>query len=202
MNDVGETYQSATERNANPYFTSEGIDELPQSKTFATREKALQNLKTWGSTRGYVFTIRRSKTKKKGERRCKVLFGCDLKEKPKSQPLPPSPSDPLNGNDIGEGGENGENGENGTVGSKRKRTSKGTGCQYSIICAQILDASAWEITYREPWTVPRTGEVIDSFKHNHPPREIEGGGGGSTKPRRERSRGEGERRGGSRFAPY
>ena len=123
--------------------TNNNNSELPPIKSYSTREEALDDVNKWALPRGYAFTIRRSQSL--GNERTKLLFGCDLKALKKvSAPM----------KEKGQG--------------LRNKSSKGTGCNYSILCVQSLNKNSWEIRYREPW-IDQSGTTIDYSCHNHPP---------------------------------
>ena len=141
---------SATTTNpAQPHSTSTSSQsELPPIKTYSTREEALADINKWGLTKGWGFTIG-SSTKKSSANgpRVKLIIACNRREAKKTAGPPK------------EGGQ--QYGHN--------KSSRGTGCKFSLICIENIVGTSWELRYRKSYLNPSTGVTTDYCKHNHKP---------------------------------
>ena len=106
-------------------------DCLPPEADYASRDALVTAINTWASTRGYAFITRKSTTKSSGKR--VVTYACDRSWKP------PTSTD---------------------IERKRKTTTRGTSCPFSVLAKESLDKTTWSLRHRP-------GK--DCSKHNHPP---------------------------------
>lgn len=102
--------------------------DLPPIDTLYTEKKdALQALNQWGLLRGYGFAIA------SGGRPSKARFGCDRR------------------------GLRVEEGEMKEFGEGRNKSSRGTGCTFSIHCIK-KGVGGWKLEYRVPWDEMKNGQ--------------------------------------------
>ena len=105
-------------------------DCLPPEYIYESREALFAAINTWAATRGYAFTTGKSTKEKSGK--WKVIYACDRSCKP------PDASKER----------------------QRKTTTRGTGCQFSVLAKQSLDTGIWSVRYRPDKCFSQ---------HNHPP---------------------------------
>lgn len=107
------------------------IDCLPPEAEYNSRDELVTAINTWAATQGYAFITRKSTTKSSGRKI--VTYACDKSWKPSSS---------INAN------------------AKRKTTTRGTGCLFSVLAKESLDKTTWSLHHRPD----------EKFlKHNHPP---------------------------------
>lgn len=105
-------------------------DCLPPEREYDSRDAVRKALNDWAASRGYAFVTGRSHTEKSG--RISVTYTCDRACQP------PSPSDVR----------------------KRQTSTRGTGCQFSVLAKQSLDKTIWAVKHR-----PDSRFAV----HNHKP---------------------------------
>lgn len=93
-------------------------DCLPPERNYESRDALFAAINAWAAPRGYAFTTGKS-SKSTSDRR-KVTYACDRFCKP------PSPSRER----------------------RRKTTTRGTGCPFSVLAVESLDKSVWSVRYR------------------------------------------------------
>lgn len=104
-------------------------DCLPPEGVFPSREVLYEAINKWALPRNYAFVVGRSR-KDPANGRCTVTYACDRGCKP------PDPSDKR----------------------KRKTSTRGTECSFSIIAKEARDSS-WQLKHRDP----------KYHQHNHEP---------------------------------
>uniref|UniRef100_A0A1Y1NIF4 MULE transposase domain-containing protein n=1 Tax=Photinus pyralis TaxID=7054 RepID=A0A1Y1NIF4_PHOPY len=104
-------------------------DCLPPEGVFPSREALYEAINKWALPRNYAFVVGRSR-KDPANGRCTVTYACDRGCKP------PDPSDKR----------------------KRKTSTRGTECPFSIIAKEARDSS-WQLKHRDP----------KYHQHNHEP---------------------------------
>ncbi|KAL2889052.1 mutator-like element transposase [Ceratocystis lukuohia] len=105
-------------------------DILPPEGIYESREALFAAANAWAKPRGYAFTTGKSKKTKNG--RTKVVVACDRTQ------APPNPS---------------------TV-RKRRTSSRGTSCKFSVLAKESADDGSWTLTHRPG---------SEFAQHNHPP---------------------------------
>ena len=108
----------------------------PPEATYSSKDQLYESIQAWAAQYHYAFRIIRSKDVQNGLRR-RIVYGCDRAGAP-----PP---------------ENHPQGR--PQARKRHRTTRKTGCQFSIIAIELSDKT-WELRHRE-------GAQYNT--HNHPP---------------------------------
>lgn len=106
-------------------------DCLPSEAEYESRDALVTAINTWAATRGYAFITRKSTTKTSGRKI--VTYACDRSW----QPRPSSRKE-----------------------CKRKSTTRGTSCLFSVIAKESLDRTTWSLRHRPD---------AKFAKHNHPP---------------------------------
>ena len=93
-------------------------DCLPPECDYESREALFAAINAWAAPRGYAFTTGKSLKSPSGK--WKVIYTCDRFCKP----------------------------PNALKERQRKTTTRGTGCQFSVLAKESLDKSIWSIRYR------------------------------------------------------
>lgn len=93
-------------------------DCLPPEREYSTRDAAYKALNAWAAARGYAFVTRRSHKETSG--RVSVTYTCDRACRP------PDASESR----------------------KRQTSTRGTGCQFSVLAKQSLDKTTWAVKHR------------------------------------------------------
>ena len=104
-------------------------DCLPPECVYTSREALFASINIWAATRGYAFTTGKSRRTTSGMQR--VTYACDRCCRP------PDPSRER----------------------QRNTTTRGTGCQFSVLAKESSDKIFWSLQHRS--------ECFSS--HNHPP---------------------------------
>jgi hypothetical protein len=94
-------------------------DCLPPERDYESRDALFAAINAWAAPRGYAFTTGKSSKTPSG--RWKVTYACDRSCKP------PNPSRER----------------------QRKTTTRGTGCQFSVLATETLDKSIWSVRHRD-----------------------------------------------------
>ncbi|KAL2885279.1 mutator-like element transposase [Ceratocystis lukuohia] len=105
-------------------------DILPPEGIYESREALFAAANAWAKPRGYAFTT--GKSKKTNNGRTKVVVACDRTQ------APPNPS---------------------TV-RRRRTSSRGTGCKFSVLAKESADKNTWALVHRPDQ---------EYAQHNHPP---------------------------------
>lgn len=105
-------------------------DCLPPEAQYGSQEALLNAINNWALTRGYAFITTRSTTKASGKR--VITYACDRRTTPPSQSRQ----------------------------RQRATTSRGTGCQFSVVAKESLDKLTWSLCHRSDQRF---------MKHNHEP---------------------------------
>jgi MULE transposase domain/Zinc knuckle len=93
-------------------------DCLPPERNYESRDALFKSINAWAATKGYAFTTGKSKKEKTGKQT--VTYACDRSCRP------PSASRER----------------------QRNTTTRGTGCQFSVLAKESLDKSTWSLRYR------------------------------------------------------
>lgn len=104
---------------------------MPPEAKYQSRKELVKAINTWAAARGYAFIARRSTTKSSGRKI--VTYACNRSW----------PAEFSTGNE-----------------SKRKTTTRGTSCPFSILAKESLNKMTWSLHHR-----PDTKHA----KHNHKP---------------------------------
>ncbi|KAL2887053.1 mutator-like element transposase [Ceratocystis lukuohia] len=107
-------------------------DILPPEGIYESRQALFAAANAWAKPRGYAFTTGKSRKTKNG--RTKVVVACDRTQAPRN------PS---------------------TV-RKRRTSSRGTSCKFSVLAKESADDGSWTLTHRPG---------SEFAQHNHPPSE-------------------------------
>ena len=111
--------------------TSFPDDCLPPEYDYRSCDELVVAINTWAASRGYAFIKRKSTTSTSGRKT--ITYACDKSWQYKTSAEKER---------------------------KRKTTTRGTGCLFSILAKESLDKTTWSIRYR-----PNK----ECSKHNHPP---------------------------------
>lgn len=125
------SFSAGEATSAVPAIASFSEDCLPPEGDYSSREALVTAINTWSATRGYAFITRKSTTKSSGRK--VVTYACDRSWKSR---------------DITE------------MERKRRTTTRGTSCPFSVLAKESLDKTTWSVAHR-----PDT----ECAKHNHPP---------------------------------
>jgi hypothetical protein len=109
---------------------------LPPEATYSSNEELYASIQAWAAQHHYAFRIERS-TKIDNSTRTRVLYSCD-----RAGLVPPT-----------------KHPQNTLQNRKRCTATRKTGCRFSIIARERIDAQ-WELRYRPG---------IEFSVHNHPP---------------------------------
>jgi hypothetical protein len=94
-------------------------DCLPPEASYASREALYEAINGWAKPRGYAFISGRSTKERSGK--TTVTFTCDRARQPPKA----------------------------LEGRLRQTTSRGTGCQFSILAKELLDRTSWSLKHRQ-----------------------------------------------------
>ena len=106
-------------------------DCLPPETEYVSREELVTTINTWAAARGYASITRKSTTKSSGRK--VITYACDRSWKPRSS----AEKEP-----------------------KRKTTTRGTNCPFSVLAKESLDKTTWSLHHRPDQ---------QHSKHNHTP---------------------------------
>ncbi|KAK6850482.1 hypothetical protein PG987_000116 [Apiospora arundinis] len=99
-------------------FTVFPSDCLPPEGEYESRDALFKAINAWAAPRGYAFTTGKSTMEKTGRRT--VIYSCDRSCRPPSA----------------------------TKERRRKTTSRGTGCEFSVLAKESLDKTKWTLRHR------------------------------------------------------
>lgn len=106
-------------------------DYLPPEQDYESREALATAINTWAAARGYAFITRKSTTKSSGRKI--VTYACDRSWKPQASI---------------------------EMERKRKSTTRGTSCPFSVLAKESSDSTTWSLRHRPD---------VGCSQHNHPP---------------------------------
>ena len=113
-------------------------DCLPPEQEYQSREDLFDAINDWAASRGYAFITGRSTSEKSGK--LTVTYMCDRSCRP--------PISPQN--------------------RQRKTTTRGTGCQFSVLAKQSRDKSGWTLRHRLDAKFSVHNHEPSSYKSAHP----------------------------------
>lgn len=111
----------------------------PPLATYPSRTALLEAIQSWASARGYAFSTAKSKASGSGLKR--VYYGCDRRAQAKSTVV---------GNRV------------------RDTQSRGTGCLFSVLGAELPAGLGWELRYRPEARFKQHNHLPSSSPAAHP----------------------------------
>jgi hypothetical protein len=109
-------------------------DVLPPECDYVSRDALIKSINAWAESRGYAFTTGRSTTERSGKQT--ITYTCDRSCQPP---------------DISRD-------------RQRKTTTRGTGCNFSVLAKESLDKCSWSLRHR----LDRQFSLHNHMPSNHP----------------------------------